>query len=155
MDEKAILHRLKGIPFFSDFSPEELRTLASDQKYILNFENEQLIVEEGRIDKALYVLLKGKVRVTKKSKDKDITLSHLNQGAICGAMFLISKKERSTQYSLISEGGTTLIGLPPDYFKTLDPGLQIKLKEQLMEVVFTRFENLATKHADLMKDMLF
>jgi len=155
MDEKVILHWLKGTPFFSDFSPEELQRLASEQKHVLKIENERFIVKEGQIDKTLFILLQGKVRVTKKINNKDITFSYLNQGAICGAMYLISKKERAHQVSLVSEGEITVVGLTPDYFKTLDPGLQIKLKEQLMELVFTRLENLATKHADLMKDVLF
>ena len=155
MDEKAILHWLTGTPFFTDFTAEGLKNLVSQKKYFLEFTDGQCIVEEGKIDKTLFVLLKGKTRVSKKSKNEDITVTHLNEGAVFGAMFLISKKERPYKFSLISEGETTVIGLTSDFFKSLDSGLQIKLKEQLMELVFTRLDNLVEKHSDLMKDMLF
>ena len=155
MDEKIIFHWLKGVPFFSDFSAEQLQRLAGEKKYILKFSNDQTIIKEGNIDKTLFILLKGRARLTKRtSKNVDATITHLNDGAVCGAMFLISKKERPYQCSLISEGQSTFVGLTHDFFKTLEPGLQMKLKEQLMELVFTRLDNLIAKHADLMGEML-
>jgi len=155
MNEKAILHCLTGIPFFTDFSAEELKNLVSEKKYFLNFSNGQSIVEEGTIDKNLYVLLKGKARVTKKSRGDDIAIFHINEGAVYGMMYLISKKERIYKCSIVSAEETMVAALTPDYFKNLDSMFQIKIKEQLLELMFTRIENLITRHTDLMREMLF
>ena len=155
MNEKAILHCLTGIPFFTDFSAEELKNLVSEKKYFLNFSSGEAIVEEGTIDKTLYILLKGKARVTKKSGRNDIAIFHINEGAVYGMMHLISKRERTYKCSIVSEEETMVAALTPDYFKSLDSMLQIKIKEQLLEIMFTRIEHLIGKHTDLMREMLF
>jgi len=154
MDEKVILHWLQGIPFFKEFSAEELKNLASEEKRFLTFEKDQPIIREGETDKTLYVLLKGKAKATKKVSNQEIIITHLNEGAVFGAMYLISKKDRPYMLSSIPEERITVVALTPDYFKTLDTNLQLIIKQQLIEMVCTRLDHMVEKHANLMKEML-
>ena len=155
MNDKTILHLLTGIPLFKDFSAKELKNLVSEKKYFLKFSNGQSIAEEGKIDKILYVLLKGKARVTKKSANNDTAFFHINEGAVYGMMYLLSKKKRPYICSIVSEGETMVAALTLDYIKTLDSRLQIKIKEQLMELMITRFEHLIAQHTGMMREILF
>lgn len=60
-----------------------------------HFKPDRHIFKEGDRPDGLYLICKGKVRITKKTSDDIITLAELGEGAIFGEMAMIDNKPRS------------------------------------------------------------
>ena len=147
MEVGTIVRWLEGIPFFEDFKREELESLASDQSHFYKFSQQDKVIQEGERDTALYILLKGTVRVTKQTSDKELTLSVLKEGAIFGEMTLLRKGKRTS--SVIAESTCVIMVLKPYTLNNLDGRLLAKIKDQLLKIVLRRFERLEGKYTDL------
>ncbi len=65
---KETLESLRAIPLFSEVTDEDLETLAS-LLIERRFPNNKTIVEEGLTGDYMYVILEGRVKVTKLSGD--------------------------------------------------------------------------------------
>ncbi len=147
MEAGTIVRWLEGIPFFEDFKKEELESLASDQGHFYKYSEKDRIIQEGERDTALYILLKGSVRVSKQLPDKEMTLSVLNEGAIFGEMTLLRKGKRTS--SVTAEKTCVIMVLKPYTLQNLDGRLLAKIKDQLLKIVLRRFERLEGKYTDL------
>ncbi len=73
---------------------------------IQRFANGDIIVSEGIISNNAYIILEGKVNVTKKVDKKSILISSLSKGEVFGEMGLISKSTRSA--SVVAVGNVTI-----------------------------------------------
>ncbi|MCZ6541063.1 MAG: cyclic nucleotide-binding domain-containing protein, partial [Nitrospinae bacterium] len=73
---------------------------------IQRFANGDIIVSEGIVSKNAYIILEGKVNVTKKVDKKSILISSLSKGEVFGEMGLISKSTRSA--SVVAVGNVTI-----------------------------------------------
>ncbi len=73
---------------------------------IQRFANGDIIVSEGIVSNNAYIILEGKVNVTKKVDKKSILISSLSKGEVFGEMGLISKSTRSA--SVVAVGNVTI-----------------------------------------------
>ncbi len=147
MEVDTIVRWLEGIPFFEDFKREELESLASDQRHFYKYSENDRIIQEGERDTALYILLKGTVRVSKQTSGDELTLAVLNEGAIFGEMTLLRKGKRTS--SVTAEKTSVIMVLKPYTLQNLDGRLLAKIKDQLLKIVLRRFERLEGKYTDL------
>jgi len=73
---------------------------------IQRFANGDIIVSEGIVSNNAYIILEGKVNVTKKVDKKSILINSLSKGEVFGEMGLISKSTRSA--SVVAVGNVTI-----------------------------------------------
>ena len=88
---KETLESLRAIPLFSSVTDEDLETLAS-LLIERRFPNNKTIVEEGLSGDYMYVILEGRVKVTKLSGDgREKILEMLGEGDFFGEMALLDR----------------------------------------------------------------
>jgi len=100
---------LKRVPIFSNLSEEELlkiRKLCVTQHY----EKDRLILIEEDIGKTLFLIQKGRVKVSRMSDDgREVILSILGPGGFFGELALIDGKTRSASVTAIENSEALLL----------------------------------------------
>lgn len=123
----------KKIPLFSELNDSELDAviaLASTS----NVPKKSIVVQEGEMGNALYVILKGSVKISYYAPDgREVVLSLLQQGSIFGEMSLLDKQPRSATVSTLEDSRLAQIR-QSDFERLLLSQPQITLK-LLTEVV--------------------
>ena len=74
--------------------------------HIQRYANGDIIVSEGIVSNNAYVILEGKVNVTKKVDKKSILINSLSKGEVFGEMGMISQSTRSA--SVVAVGNVTI-----------------------------------------------
>jgi len=77
--------------------------LLKDASIIQRFSDGEVIISEGITSNNAYIVLRGRVRVTKKLDRKTVVISTLKEGDIFGEMGLISKTVRSATVSALGD----------------------------------------------------
>lgn len=100
------------------------------------FQDGEIIVTEGVISNNAYVVLSGKVKVTKKVGNKYVVIGTLGKGAVFGEMGLLSK---TTRTATITSTGETSIGIidKKTFFSMLG-----KVPEDLRFIIISLVERL-------------
>lgn len=74
--------------------------------HIQRYANGDIIVSEGIVSNNAYIILEGKVNITKKVDKKSILINSLNKGEVFGEMGMISQSTRSA--SVVAVGNVTI-----------------------------------------------
>ncbi len=74
--------------------------------HIQRYANGDIIVSEGIVSNNAYIILEGKVNITKKVDKKSILINSLNKGEVFGEMGMISQSARSA--SVVAVGNVTI-----------------------------------------------
>lgn len=90
--------RLKGVPIFSDLEGENLAEVASIAEELERGPGD-LIIEEGDIDDSLYVIVAGRVSVTKGGR----VLAELSEGEVVGELALLDPAPRGASVRGVSD----------------------------------------------------
>ena len=77
--------------------------LLKDASIVQRFSDGEVIISEGITSNNAYIVLRGRVRVTKKLDRKTVVISTLKEGDIFGEMGLISKTVRSATVSALGD----------------------------------------------------
>ncbi len=97
---------LPTIPLFSDMSKNAFIQLM-EQMEMKSVLPEEVIIREGDVDDAMFIISSGKVKVTKTAESgEDIVLAHLGDSTFFGEMALLSESPRTA--SVIAEEETLL-----------------------------------------------
>ena len=108
-----VIEDLKQLPVFEPFSQDELQTLMNMSK-LRKYRSGETIIQEGNIDKWVYFLVNGKVKITK----KDETVAILGRaGDVFGEMRFIDNAPRSA--AATAEGDVVCIAVDSDYIDKL------------------------------------
>ncbi len=78
----------------------------SETPNIQRFADGEIIVSEGVVSNNAYIIMEGKVNVTKKVDKKTVLINTLDTGAVFGEMGLISQALRSA--SVVAVGNVTI-----------------------------------------------
>ena len=78
-------------------------TLLKDASIVQRFSDGEVIISEGITSNNAYIVLRGKVRVTKKLDRKTLVLSTLKEGDIFGEMGLITNAPRSATVTALGD----------------------------------------------------
>lgn len=74
--------------------------------HIQRYANGDIIVSEGIVSNNAYIILEGKVNITKKVDKKSILINSLSKGEVFGEMGMISQSTRSA--SVVAVGNVTI-----------------------------------------------
>jgi CRP/FNR family transcriptional regulator, cyclic AMP receptor protein len=89
-NREQIIERLKNIPFLKLFKKDYLEEILAQSK-LKEYRTNDCIISEGSLDKCIYILLSGEVKVIKKNED----IARLNYiGDIFGELAIINNEPR-------------------------------------------------------------
>jgi CRP-like cAMP-binding protein len=142
---------LKNIPLFKDFKVTELMNVSLVAK-IENYRQDQIIFKERAKGDALFVIKKGKCRVSKSdSFGEEHVLSILKAGEYFGEISLVDRAPRSA--TVIAHEDCELLVIRRTDFRNLiagNPELERKFYKSFSEVLCERLritnENLTFSH---------
>jgi CRP-like cAMP-binding protein len=104
-----IIDDLKKMPVFEPFTREELTMLLNMSKLRM-YRPEETIIQEGNIDRWVYFLVSGKVKISKKGE----TVAVLNRaGDVFGEMRFVDNAPRSA--AAMANGEVVCIAVDSDY----------------------------------------
>jgi len=139
--EKA-LKLFDDIAFFSSFSKEERRFLASLDCNLIACRDKEILVKEGEQDLSLFILLEGRVSVGKQ-KFPGVVLSVLDPGAVFGEISMVRRRPRTT--TIAADGETVVLRMDAEMIERLNPLLVNKIKNQLIELLMQRLDEMNDK----------
>jgi len=97
------------------------------QKFGRNFPKGAVLFREGELNKEMYIVRSGMVRITKKIRDMEKVLAVLGPGEFFGEMATLLDKPRSATAEVVED--SLLIVMDPQTFKTMILGnVDIALK---------------------------
>ncbi|HEY6909515.1 MAG TPA: cyclic nucleotide-binding domain-containing protein [Myxococcales bacterium] len=98
---------VKKVPLFDDLSQDAFVELVNKVGYHRHPAGER-IIRDGDPGRSFFVIVEGKVRVSKRTKDgNELTLAHLGEGAFFGEMALLSGAPRTA--NVVAEEDTELL----------------------------------------------
>ncbi len=98
---------VKKVPLFDDLSQDAFVELVNKVGYHRHAAG-QRIIREGDPGRSFFVIVEGKVRIFKRTRDdKELTLAHLGEGAFFGEMALLSGAPRTA--NVVAEEDTELL----------------------------------------------
>jgi eukaryotic-like serine/threonine-protein kinase len=115
----TIVDYVHGVPFFENFSKEQVKEILNASN-ILKVRRGKVLMSEGEIDDAFYIILSGKVAVNKGPR----TIAFLSRGECFGEMSYLSGQSRAatvvaeTDCILMKISGT-LLDKSPDTIQVL------------------------------------
>ena len=133
-----IFNLLNDLPFFDNFDDSEKREFVSSENYVLTVDSGSKIVTQGSIEFSLYFLLEGKVIITKNEFPR-LVVATLGPGAIFGEISILSQSPRTSNY--IARDEVKVLKLNGELFEKLSPPTQIKLNQQLIQVLIDQLES--------------
>lgn len=121
---------LKGVRFFSLFTDEDLGAML-DIGEALHVKLHEYVIRETDMedDNSFYVILKGAVKVMKKSVNlgkKDILV--IRAGDCFGEIAFLTKSRRTA--SILAVEDCYIFKIDPETVKSLDQSIQVKLYQQ-------------------------
>ena len=103
------LHLLKRVPIFSNLDDDELMKIRK-LCVIQHYEKDRLILIEEDIGKTLFLIQKGRFKVSRMSDDgREVILSILGPGGFFGELSLIDGKTRSASVTAIEDSEALLL----------------------------------------------
>jgi CRP/FNR family cyclic AMP-dependent transcriptional regulator len=79
---------LKSVALFAEFEPDELAGLKQTIR-TTRFAPGDVVLEEGNANRALHILMKGRIRVTRRVHDREVTLCDLEAGQTFGELSIL------------------------------------------------------------------
>lgn len=123
------IKKVRKISFFNLLSDEELGSLLETSK-IRKYQADDLIFAEGQRGDRFYVIIQGRVEITKKASSGDeISLALLKQGASFGEMAILDASPRSANAKALDD--TLLFELDGKIMECCDDLATLKLFKKL------------------------
>jgi CRP-like cAMP-binding protein len=135
-DLAKLLHK---ISFFKSFTDAEIEKISDVDSFIISRPAGKPFLKEGQKEKALYILLKGMVYVNKSSNPNG-KLANLKPGSVFGDISFVNELKRTT--NVFAEIPSTALKLDADLIAHLGAEIETKIKDQFLNILFRRLENL-------------
>lgn len=154
--EDQFLKLTDNIEFFKEFTREEKSEIASLYCNVLMYRAGNYIIKQGDIDQALFVLLSGIARVTKKMLvDTDgpgeVLLAKLKTGDLFGEISLMTSRPRAT--NVVAEGDVIALKLEGKMLDKRNPVIANKVRIRLVELLAKRLEEANKLNKELMRKL--
>lgn len=137
-----VLTFLNSVPFFQVFTEKEKESLAAINNVFIQFNPEDYIIRENEYEEAVYIILKGKVNITKNALP-DVVLSQLSTGSVFGEITLMEKRPRSSNVQPIEE--VVVMKLDKMTIEKLPLAMQNKLHQGFIHILIQRLEDMNDK----------
>jgi CRP-like cAMP-binding protein len=143
---------LKSVPIFSELDTDRLKqiSLLGSRKF---YKKDSTILHENETGSALFVIISGKVKVSRESDDgKEVILSILNESDFFGEMAILDGLNRSAGVTAIEETELFLIQRT-DFLNLLQdhPEISVSLLQELtrrLRASDLRIKSLSLKDAE-------
>lgn len=137
MDQSAIREWMDINHFFKFMTTDERAQLLAYRDHWKFVKTGESVVRVGDADYGFFVIVKGTFSVI---KPEDVFLAHLNPGDIFGEISLKSKRKRTSNVIADEEG--IVLKVDELIMDKMSPGLQLKIKNQVIEVLLRRLDDL-------------
>ena len=135
-----VYETIRSMPMFENLSEKEKKTLAKDEHSLIEFNNGDLIIQEGDESGALYLLIKGSVLITKSSGDSQIRLAKLKAGELFGEMSFFTKNPR--QSNVLASENVLVMKMDENFFEKLPSRIRDALKNYFIELLIKRLDDM-------------
>ena len=139
MHKDNLLKLMDNVPFFKEMDNAEREGLLAYEKHWMQFKPQEKILKEDEVDYGFFVLLEGKVSVLR-SKPTEMTLAQLVPGALFGEITMKTQRPRTS--SIEADEAVTVFKVDALLIDKLSPGLIIKVKDQIINLVITRLDEM-------------
>ncbi len=150
MSSKEKFQIVRLSPLAEELSNEQCSILA-DIIEVRQLKDDESLIHEGERDNSLYVVIKGKLAVTKDSSGGEkLTLHILKEGDLAGAMGFVDGAEHSA--TLVSLGESEVFSLDRAKLEALldDHGaLVYQVMRSIIRSVHTILRRMNTQHVEL------
>ncbi|MBT5868132.1 MAG: cyclic nucleotide-binding domain-containing protein, partial [Nitrospinaceae bacterium] len=126
------LRLLNNIPFFQSFNMTEKKEFAGLSNQVIEYSDQEAIVEEGQTDMAVFILLKGEAIVTRNDLPK-VTINTLLLGSLFGEVSFLTQTPRTT--NIFAKSQAKVFKMDPKMFDKLKPETREKLKDKFITVL--------------------
>jgi CRP/FNR family transcriptional regulator, cyclic AMP receptor protein len=139
---------MDGIPFFSNFTPEERAMFYEDSNFFASYKDGEVIIQEGDLlDSSLYIIVTGTALV-RRDEYPDNIIAIFEDGSILGeASFLLGRPRTA---SVVAEGDVSVFRINRSTMDRLDCQFQMRITTQLVEIIVDRFESITEALSELM-----
>ncbi|MBF0344157.1 MAG: protein kinase [Nitrospirae bacterium] len=146
-DMKDLIISLKeNYTFFCDFTPNEIMQIMN-MSNIVTYAIGDVIFKEGTVGQKMYILISGKVIISKNVADKEETIATLGQGACFGEMAILDQSLRSA--TAAAQTHCTTIEINEVVLRKTSESLCFKLYRNLSSVISERLRDVNTKYAEM------
>jgi CRP-like cAMP-binding protein len=137
MKKDKLVKLMDEIPFFKEMDTSDREDLLANETHWVHFKPQEKILKEDEVDYGFFVLLEGQVSVMR-SKPAEVSLAQLVPGSIFGEVTMKAKRPRSS--SIEADNDVTLLKVDSQLMDQLSSELTIKIKDQIIDVVITRLD---------------
>ncbi|MBF0542257.1 MAG: protein kinase [Nitrospirae bacterium] len=142
INQKQRFNHLKKLNFFKEFTDLEIWEVIRASVWV-EFHQGQIIVHEGDVSDSFYVIISGKVDVTK----EDITIVTLNEGDCFGEMGYLTHTIRSAD--VVTNTNVMLIKVNSTLIERSSPNCQLHFYKVFLKTLINRLKktsNMISKH---------
>ena len=160
MEKISIIDFIKSLPFFEDFSEEEKSSLVNKKGLFEKYNEGDTIVKQGAIESWLYVVLLGKIRLSKTIEDEvgkgrisltdaeEITVKELEIGSIFGEISLLTDRPRNVTARAASSE-VAVLKITKEILESFDRNIQMKFQKQLLVKLAEHLDDMNTEYIKL------
>lgn len=113
---RSLQDSLRQLPLFSELSAGDLVQLCRSSKRIHALPGET-VIEEGAAGDSLFVILSGRVEITKTEGEQEIVLASREAGDLLGEMSLLEQRPRTATARAMAE--SELLEIGPEAFRRM------------------------------------
>ncbi|MCV6546709.1 MAG: cyclic nucleotide-binding domain-containing protein [Cohaesibacter sp.] len=85
---------MRQVPFFADFTDDQLRLLAFGAE-TRSYRAKQVLFRQGDLADSAFIVLDGEIRMTISSDGRDLDSQHLYAGSLIGELALVAETRRT------------------------------------------------------------
>ncbi len=137
MNKDDLLKLMDETPFFREMDSAERESLLTFENHWMQFKPQEKILNEDEVDYGFFVLLEGQVSVVR-SKPTEISLAQLVPGSMFGEITMKAKRPRTS--SIEADEDVSVFKVDGQLLDQLDPKLIIKIKDQIIDLVISRLD---------------
>ena len=109
----------------------------------MSCKQEDFIVRQGDIDTALFILIKGKVRIFKNERPK-MVLAHLKPGDFFGEISYLLKRVRTA--NVVADTDSIFLTINGLMFEKMSAGIQNKFRARFLDILIERLDDLSKRY---------
>ena len=151
---------IKSLPFFDEFSDDEKSKIINMEGVFEKYKEGEEIIKQGKVESWLFVILLGKVRLTKSlSENIDekrislknplvITVKELGIGSIFGEISLITKRPRNVT-AVAAAPEVAVMKITEEIVNDFDMSVQMKFQKKLLLRLAENLDDMNTQFIKL------
>lgn len=143
-ERERILELVEKIDFFKGFTTYEKKRIAGHHAHFLNFPKGSLLIREGTLDTAFFILVAGQVKVL---KGDGLELALLGPGEFFGELAFLTNMTRST--NVVAATDVIAIRVDQPLLGQLSAEIREKIKDRLIDKMADRLVNMTQRFLEV------